>query len=440
MTWPPPALFGTDGIRGNADADLTPELVRDIGRAVAAWAGGSPRVVVGRDTRVSGPKLEQAFVDGACSLGAEVLLAGVIPTAGIAYLTTLLDCDVGIVVSASHNPPQDNGIKIFGRGGWKLSSTDEHAIESSVGARGPSRSGSVTELTEGAEAYVEHLGGAATHDLRGMRAVVDCANGAASEIAPAALRRLGVDVSVINAELDGTKINDRCGALHPEVVARTARGADAIGLTFDGDADRALASDENGRLIDGDAVLAILARELKDEGRLAGNAVVTTIMANQALRRWCAAEDIELIETAIGDRNVLRVMRERGLVLGGEQSGHIIRLDQATTGDGVLTGIAVLDAMAAAGRRLADLVPFTPYPQVIVNVRTSKREGSESDRVRVAVADATKRLGADGRILVRTSGTEPVVRVMVECADEAIASRVADEVADVVRDELGGER
>jgi phosphoglucosamine mutase len=438
-----PQLFGTDGIRGNADDDLTPELVRDIARAVAVWAteGASPpRIVVGRDTRTSGPRLERSFVEGACAAGADVLLGGVLPTAAVAYLMTLLDCDVGIVISASHNPPQDNGIKVFGPGGWKLSSGAEETIEAMIGSVGDAATpGLASELPEAREAYIAHLDAVASHDLRGLRAVIDCANGAASTVAEEAFARLGVDVAALNTSLDGSTINDGCGALHPELIAAEAKARGAIGLTFDGDADRVLLADENGRLVDGDAILAVLAHELKAEGALRNHAIVTTVMANQALRRWCERESIKLVETPVGDRHVLEALRDRDLVLGGEQSGHIIRLDRATTGDGILAAIGVLDAVAASGKALADLVPFEPFPQVLVNVRTAQRDRiASNEAVLGAIAEAERELGGDGRVLVRASGTEPLVRVMVEAADAAVAEELANRIASVISSELVG--
>jgi phosphoglucosamine mutase len=434
-------LFGTDGIRGNADHSLTPDLVREVGRAVAVWAGAGARIILGRDTRVSGPALEESFVDGACSAGADVLLGGVLPTAAVAYLTTLLDGDAGIVISASHNPPSDNGIKFFSRGGWKLNTETESTIEALVGSdESGSGEGGVHEIPEAVDSYIAHIDAVASHNVRGLRVVVDCANGAASAVAPEALRRIGVDVTAINDSLDGSLINEGCGALHPEVITNASKEVGAIGLTFDGDADRVLLSDENGRLVDGDAILAIMAKELKDEGRLASDAIVATVMANQALRRWCESEGIKIVETPVGDRHVLEALRHHDLVLGGEQSGHIIRLDQATTGDGILAGIAVLDAVAATGRPLSDLVPFEPFPQVLVNVETKDREQTEaSEVVRSAVADAERRLGPDGRVLVRPSGTEPLVRVMVEAPEASLAKEIAEQVAGVVREQAGGD-
>ena len=440
-----PKLFGTDGIRGNAETLLTDALVRDVGRAIAVWAcegAERPRIVIGRDTRTSGPRVEAAFVEGATSAGADVLRGGVLPTAAVAYLMTLLDCDVGIVVSASHNPPQDNGIKVFGPGGWKLSMGAEETIESMIGAVDDSAErGSATELAEARDAYIAHVDSIATHDLRGLRVVLDCANGAAAQVAPEAFERLGCDVIALNTEVDGARINHVCGALHPDVVVRAAKEQDAIGVTFDGDADRVVLADERGRLVDGDAILAVLARELRSEGRLRNDAIAATVMANQALRRWCESENIKLVETPVGDRHVLEAMRDRDLVLGGEQSGHVIRLDRATTGDGILAAIGVLDAVAASGRPLADLVPFDPFPQVIVNVRTSRREDATSDpSVLSAIADAERRLGSNGRVLVRPSGTEELVRVMVEASDEAVAAEAADDLAAVVCTALDGVR
>ena len=443
----PRRLFGTDGIRGNADSDLTPDLVRDIGRAVGLAASNGvirkaqqPRIVIGRDTRMSGPKVQDAFVEGATSVGADVCVGGVLPTAAVAYLTTLLGFDAGVVVSASHNPADDNGIKLFGPGGWKLSTEQESSIEVLIadGEGSDATTGSVSDLADASVAYVTHLCAVAPHDLQGMRVVADCANGAASAVVPQAFSRLGLEAIILNANLDGSRINDGCGALHPEVVIDAANEHGAIGLTFDGDADRVLLSDERGHLIDGDAILAILAQQLRDEGALTNNAIVSTVMANQALRRWCHEQDIELVEVAVGDRYVLEGMKSRGIVLGGEQSGHVIRLDRSTTGDGILVGLAVLDAVAASGRPLADLVPFEPFPQVLVNVRTPRRDEAEANgAIAAACEDVSRRLGDDGRVLVRPSGTEPLVRVMVEATDTKLATDVADEVAAVVATELG---
>ncbi len=436
-------LFGTDGIRGTAGVDLTADLVSEVGRALgAACRTGAlgthvdrPRVVVGRDTRLSGPDMEDALVTGLNAAGADALLAGVIPTAGVAFLTAELKADAGVVISASHNPPPDNGIKFFGPGGWKLSTEAEHAIEALIGSSSVSDSvGSSVDLKTAAGSYLDHLARDGRADLRGLKVVVDCANGAASAFAPAVFQRLGAEVHALNADGDGARINERCGALHPEVVADAARREGAVGLTLDGDADRVLLVDETGTIVDGDGIIALLAERMREQGTLDGDGVVVTVMSNQALRRWCDERAIKVVETPVGDRHVLHALRDHGLVLGGEQAGHIARLDQMTTGDGILIGLDVGGIVASRGGRLADIVPFRSLPQVLVNVPTSGLNGVDrSDTVRTAIAEAERRLGLDGRVLVRPSGTEPFVRVMVEAADERLAGELADYVADAVR-------
>lgn len=441
-------LFGTDGIRGTAHTDLTTDLVADVGRSlVAACRDGAlgpaavsenPRIVIGRDTRVSGPEMERALVDGICSAGGSVLLTGILPTAGVAYLTADTGAAAGVVISASHNPPADNGIKVFGHGGWKLPIGAEHAIEALVGSAATARSGGSSEvLTDAAERYVAHLTGAGRADLSGLRVVIDCANGAASAVAPEAFERLGATVVALNAEGDGSRINEGCGAMYPGVVADVARREGAVGITLDGDADRVLLVDEAGDVIDGDGIIAVLAEQMAMEGSLRGNGVVVTVMSNQALRRWCGDQGIELVETPVGDRYVLEALRERAYVLGGEQAGHIARLDQMTTGDGILIGLDVCGIAASRGRRLSDIVPFRPLPQVLVNVPTPGANGiHSSEGVRAAIKAAERQLGPDGRVLVRPSGTEPLVRVMVEATDRALADRLAGDVAQAVKKEL----
>jgi phosphoglucosamine mutase len=442
-------LFGTDGIRGAVGVDLTAELASAVGAAVAVacrrgmlgHAADRPKIVIGRDTRTSGPELEDAFVTGAASAGANVMLGGVLPTAAVAYLTSLLGFDAGVVVSASHNPPADNGIKLFGAGGWKLSTQTETAIEQLVGTdeHAPA-DGAVEPLPEALDTYLSHLLAATSHDLSALRVVVDCANGAASPVAPEALRKLGVDTLVLNASMDGSRINEGCGALHPDVVGRAASEAAAVGVTFDGDADRVLLADEKGGPVGGDAILALVATRMQRDGLLSNDTMVVTVMANQALREWSAAQGITLVETPVGDRHVLEAMRRTGAALGGEQSGHIICLDRSTTGDGILVALEVLDLVAEAGKPLHELVPFQPFPQILVNVKGSVRDGlAELDGVRRAIGDAQDRLGPHGRVLVRPSGTEPVVRVMVEASDAALAGDVAEDVASAVRRELNGD-
>jgi phosphoglucosamine mutase len=435
-------LFGTDGIRGTAGADLTTDLVTEVGRALAAASRGGalgaasdrPRIVVGRDTRTSGPGFEQALVEGLTSAGADALLVGILPTPGVAYLTKTYGADAGVVISASHNPPKDNGIKFFGPGGWKLSAEAEQAIEGLVGTAVAGGTGSADRISDAVETYIDHLTRDGRADLSGLEVVIDCANGAASHVAPVAFERLGARVHALNPDGDGARINEGCGALHPDVVASVSKTKDAIGITLDGDADRVLLADEAGTIVDGDAIIAILAQRMREQGRLDGDAVVVTVMSNQALRTWCAAEGIGLVETPVGDRYVLNALRERRLVLGGEQAGHVARLDQMTTGDGILIGLDVCGIVASRGGRLEDVVPFRPLPQVLVNVRAANGADT-SEGVRAAVAEAERRLGDGGRVLVRPSGTEPLVRVMVEATDRELAGRLAEEVAEAVRRE-----
>jgi phosphoglucosamine mutase len=435
--------FGTDGIRGVADVDLTAELAVAVGRAVGvACSDGTlgssrhPRVVVGRDTRPSGPMLEAAVVAGLCSGGADVALAGVIPTPGVAFLVGDLGADAGVVISASHNPAADNGIKVFGTAGWKLDPATEDVLESLIDRAAPRGApGRFEALDDGLDRYVAHLVDSVAEDLKGMRVVVDCARGAAFEAAPLALRRAGLDVTAIHASPDGRRINEGCGATVPDVVAAAAKGA--IGLALDGDADRVLASDEDGRIVDGDAIIAMLATDARRHGQLPGDAIAVTVMANQSLRTWASARGVTLVETPVGDRHVLAAMREGGLVLGGEQSGHVIRLQHATTGDGILTALGLLDAVAATGGRLADAVPFRPLPQSLLNVAVRGRDGLKgATAVWDEVGRAEWELGAAGRVLVRASGTEPLVRVMVEAPSQHDADEIARRIAAVVAREL----
>lgn len=441
-------LFGTDGIRGAADARLA-DLARGVGAAVGracreGWLGSAPRprVVIGRDTRTSGPMIEDAVIEGLRTAGADALRAGVVPTPAVAYLVASMSADAGVMISASHNPPGDNGIKLIGPGGWKLGAEAEDRIESLMGAASalPEGPGRVEDVEDAVDSYVEHLVSAVSSDLRGTSVVVDCADGAASGVAPEALERLGVDFAALHATGDGERINDGCGATYPEVVAEAARSRGAIGLTFDGDADRVLVSDETGEIVDGDGIMALIASDMRRDGALAGDGIAITVMSNQALRRWCEEEGIRAVETPVGDRNVLEAMRAHGLVLGGEQAGHIIRLDRATTGDGIGVGLNMLDIVARSGKRLSDLVPFRPMPQVLVNVKTNGAGRiDDADGVRAAVGEAERRLGGNGRVLVRPSGTEPIVRVMVEAPDESLAGEVAELVAAAVRRDLNGE-
>ncbi len=431
-------LFGTDGVRGLANADLTPELALSLALAAAhvlaeSHLGHRPVAVVGRDPRASGELLEAAVVAGLLSAGADVRRVGVVPTPAVAYLTRDLGADLGVMLSASHNPMPDNGVKFFDRDGFKLPDQVEDAIEAGLSEQWTrpvgAHVGRVRDDVDAVKRYVEHLVAAVPHRLDGLRVVVDCANGAASRVAPEALRRAGADVVAIHAEPDGLNINEGSGSTHPEVVAAAVRanGADA-GIAHDGDADRCLAVDAAGNLVDGDAILATCAVGLKVP------AVVTTVMTNLGFKHAMAARGVEVVETSVGDRYVLEAMRERGIALGGEQSGHLIFLDHTTTGDGVLTALQLLGLVAASGRPLAELAAvMTRLPQVLLNVRVGDKSALDaSAEVATAVKAAAERLGDTGRVLVRPSGTEPVVRVMVEAADDTVASEVAAEVAATV--------
>jgi phosphoglucosamine mutase len=443
-------LFGTDGVRGRANDDVTAELALDLAVAAAhvlgdagEFAGHRPRAVVGRDGRASGEFLSAAVVAGLASAGVDVLDAGVVPTPAVAYLTDALDADLGVVLSASHNPMPDNGIKFFARGGVKLDDVIEDAVEARMREpwqRPTGRDvGRILAMHDAGERYVDHLVGTLTHRLDGLRVVVDCANGAASWTAPEALRRAGADVVAINASPDGWNINDGCGTtdLGPLVAAVRAHRAQ-VGIAHDGDADRCLAVDAEGEVVDGDHILAVLAVALHEQGRLPGNTVVTTVMANLGFRQAMGRAGIDVVAAAVGDRYVLEAMKEGGYVLGGEQSGHVVMLEHATTGDGTLTALQLLARVAATGQQVDKLAEVMQrLPQVLVNVAGVDRDRLGSDpEVTRAVAAAEAELGADGRVLLRPSGTEPLVRVMVEAPTAAAAQDVADRLAAVVRDRL----
>ena len=435
-------LFGTDGVRGVAGTELTRELAHGLGRAAVVVLGrhgaGNARLVVGRDTRESGEWLEDALTEGIREAGGDVLLAGVEPTPAVAFMTVDLGASSGVVISASHNPAEDNGIKFFARDGMKLPDRLEDEIEAEL-ARPADPSiepGEILPVGDARERYLRHLEGAAEARLDGMTVVVDCANGAASQMAPEVLRRLGAEVHAINAAPDGRNINDACGALHPDVVAAEVvrRHADA-GVCHDGDADRALFADAAGAVIDGDQVLAASAIAMQERGALAGGVVVATVMSNLGLAIAMRDAGIELVRTAVGDRYVLEEMERRGATLGGEQSGHVIFRQHATTGDGLLTAVRFLSLAAARGLSLAELAgAMRRRPQVMVNIRVADRDGiTEARAVEEAVAAAEVALGGGGRVLVRPSGTEPLIRVMVEAETEATARQHADAIADAIR-------
>jgi phosphoglucosamine mutase len=444
-------LFGTDGVRGVANRELTAELALDLSVAAAhvlatigAFDGRRPRAVVGRDPRVSGEFLTAATAAGLASAGVDVVNVGVLPTPAVAFLTGSLGVDLGVMISASHNPMPDNGIKFFTRGGHKLDDDVEDAIEARLREPWERPTGADVgriQLDTGTagETYIDHLVSTVGTPLAGLRIAVDCANGAASEVGPAALRRAGADVVVINASPDGRNINDACGSTHPEQLQAVvvASGAD-LGVAFDGDADRCLAVDHTGALVDGDQIMGIIAVALRERGELAHDTLVATVMSNLGLKLAMADAGITVLETGVGDRYVLEEMRTGGYSLGGEQSGHIILGDHATTGDGVLSALQLAHRVVSTGRSLADLARFvTRLPQVLVNVRGVDKARAGSDvALLAAVEEAQAELGTRGRVLLRPSGTEPVVRVMVEAAELDHAELIAASLADVVRERL----
>jgi phosphoglucosamine mutase len=443
-------LFGTDGVRGVAGSELTARLALDLSVAAAQVLGPAathqrPVAVVGRDPRTSGEFLEAAVVAGLASAGVDVLRLGVLPTPGVAYLVKALDADFGVVLSASHNPAKDNGIKFFARGGRKLPDAVEDQIEALLGQPNPPSGhgfGRVIDAQSEQEKYLDHLVASlgsgpvpAQPPLAGLRVVVDCAHGAAYAIAPEALRRAGAEVIAIGVEPDGENINSGCGSTHLDTIASVVRSQAAdVGIAHDGDADRCLAVDASGQVIDGDQILAVLATELKQEERLAGDTVVVTVMSNLGFRLAMDDAGISVVETPVGDRYVLEAMLAGQRNLGGEQSGHIILAEYATTGDGVLTALHLLSVLARRGVSLAEAAKvMTRYPQVLINVPVDRERAAASPELARAVQEAESELGSTGRILVRPSGTEPIVRVMVEAVDTAQADRVAHRVADVVR-------
>jgi phosphoglucosamine mutase len=439
-------LFGTDGVRGLANGEvLTPELAVALAAAAAHVLAERDRshrpvAVVGRDPRASGEMLEAAVVAGLTAAGADALRVGVLPTPAVAYLVGALDADLGVMISASHNAMPDNGIKLFAAGGHKLPDAVEHAVEERVDVLGDRPTGAaigrVRDLPDDAHArYADHLLLATPGPLDRLRVVVDCAHGAASAIAPEVYRRAGAEVIAIAAEPDGLNINDGVGSTHLDLVRRAVleHGAD-IGIAHDGDADRCLAVDASGADVDGDRILAILALAMRDANELAGNTLVATVMSNLGLHLAMRDQGITMRTTAVGDRYVLEELRTGGFTLGGEQSGHVVMPAHATTGDGLLTALRLMARMATTGTSLAELASVvTVLPQVLENVRVADKEAvAASDDVRAAVADAERELGDSGRVLLRPSGTEQLVRVMVEAATAEQAKAIAVRIAEVV--------
>ncbi len=441
-------IFGTDGVRGLANAELTPELAMQLGQAlvtVLVEEGNTrPSVLIGRDPRWSGEMLESALMAGITSAGGDAVSLGVLPTPAVAHLTCVGSAVAGAMISASHNPVGDNGIKFFGSTGFKLTDDEEARIEDLLTA-GTFKRPTGTEVgrrlrdTAAVARYLQHLVDIAEVDLTGLRVVVDGANGAASQVAPQVYRQLGAEVVTINCSPDGSNINEHAGSTHPDVICEAVitHHADA-GVSHDGDADRLIAATHEGVEVDGDAILAILARQGKLDGTLNQDTVVTTIMTNLGFRHAMNDLGIDVVETKVGDRYVLEAMRERDLNLGGEQSGHIISLDHATTGDGILTAVRLLSAVRTSGEPLKELATvMSRLPQVLVNVSSVDKDRlDDTEPVWEAVRAEEERLAEDGRVLVRPSGTEPVIRVMVEAASEEDAQASADRIADAVRDHL----
>jgi phosphoglucosamine mutase len=444
-------IFGTDGVRGLANRDLTAELAVDLAVAAAhilgevgAFAGHRPTAVVARDPRASGEFLEAAVVAGLASAGVDVHRLGVVPTPGAAYLTSYLEADMGVMISASHNPMPDNGIKFLARGGLKLDDDLELLIEQRLEEPWERPTGAdvgrIGDSHAGVAAYVKHLVASTPSRLDGLTVVLDCANGAAHEVGPQVFEQLGARVIAIHAEPDGLNINDQCGSTHlGSLVAKVRETGADLGIAVDGDADRCLAVDAAGEVVDGDQILAILALAARDAGRLTDDTVVATVMSNLGFVQALGAAGITVVQTAVGDRYVLEAMRAGGFNVGGEQSGHVIMGDFATTGDGVLTAAHLAARLGHTGSTLSQLAEvMTRLPQVLVNVPDVDKSRADSDPTLTAeVAIATARLGDSGRVLLRPSGTEPLVRVMVEAATHDVAAEVAEHLAGIVRATLG---
>lgn len=444
--------FGTDGVRGVANSELTPEIAFKLGRF-----GGyvlaqhieeeRPRVLVGRDTRISGRMLEYALVSGLLSIGAEVLRLGVISTPGVAYLTKQQNAAAGIMISASHNPAEDNGIKFFGADGFKLSDEQEAEIEALVNADEdtlprPSADGIGTaeEYKESVLKYIQYLKQTISGDLTGISVVLDAAHGATSPIVNRLFADLETDFYVIGDSPDGLNINDGVGSTHPELLAQTVVEKEAdIGLAFDGDGDRVIAVDENGQIVDGDKILYICGKHMNEKGLLNNSTIVSTVMSNIGFYHAIEEHDMTSVKTGVGDRFVVEEMRKNGYNFGGEQSGHIVFLDYTTTGDGLLTGIQLMKVMKDTGKTLSELASeVTTYPQELINVRVTDKDAvMDHPRVQQVIEEVEAEMAGDGRVLVRASGTEPLLRVMTEAATQEKVTEYCTRIADVVREEFG---
>ena len=446
-------LFGTDGARGVANTELTCELAMQIGRAAALVlaednGGRRPVVMIGKDTRASGAMLEGALIAGLCSVGADVVLLGVVPTPAVACMVTKHHADAGIMISASHNPCEYNGIKIFASTGYKLPDAMEAKIEAivldnaeEIPAPTGGDVGRVTVKSDTVDEYIEHVASSIDVKLDGLRIALDCANGSSSATAEKLFTRLGADFDIFYSQPDGVNINENCGSTHIGNLQKTVRegGYDA-GFAFDGDADRCLDVDDNGDLVDGDYILALMAEDMKERGTLKGNAVVGTILTNMGFHKFCRDREMNFIAAKVGDRYVLEEMLKNGYNLGGEQSGHVIFLDHCTTGDGQLTAVQICGLLKRSGRKFSEFTDLVkPYPQTMVNVKVTpegKKNWKSCEPLDKAIKEAESELGDTGRIIVRESGTDPLIRVMTEGENEQQILRIADELAAVVKEFL----
>lgn len=444
-------FFGTDGVRGVANQELTPELAFKIGRfggyVLTKNCEGKPKVLIGRDTRISGPMLEGSLIAGLLSIGAEVMRVGVISTPGVAFLTKALNAQAGVMISASHNPMQDNGIKFFGSDGFKLLDEQEAEIEALLNEDNdtlPRPTGAdlgvVNDYFEGTQKYLQFLKQTVDEDFSGLTIALDCAHGATSSLAPYLFADLDADIKTIGTNPNGLNINDGVGSTHPESLIELVKEEKAdIGLAFDGDGDRLIAVDENGNLVDGDKIMFICAKFLKEQGMLKNDTVVSTVMSNLGFYRALEENDIQSKQSAVGDRYVMELMREGGFNLGGEQSGHIIFLDYTTTGDGMLSALQLVNIMKQTDKKLSELASeMETFPQSLVNVKVSdKHRVLENERIKQVIEKAEQELGKNGRVLVRPSGTEPLVRVMVEAPTEEQCYAYVQEISAIVQDEMG---
>jgi phosphoglucosamine mutase len=442
--------FGTDGVRGVANSELTPELAFKLGRCggyVLTKDKNHPKVLIGRDTRISGHMLEGALVAGLLSIGAEVMRLGVLSTPGVAYLTKALGAEAGVMISASHNPVADNGIKFFGPDGFKLSDEQELEIESLMDMEEDQLPrpvggdlGQVNDYFEGGQKYLQYLKQTVDEDFSGIHIALDCAHGATSSLASHLFADLDADLSMIGASPNGLNINEGVGSTHPETLAAFVKEKEAdIGLAFDGDGDRLIAIDENGDIVDGDQIMYICGKYLKEQGRLKHSTVVSTVMSNLGFYKALEENEIESIQTAVGDRYVVEEMKKNGYNLGGEQSGHIIFLDYVTTGDGLLSGLQLVNIMKMTKKPLSELAKeMQKFPQKLVNIRvTDKHHVTDNEKVHAIITEVENEMNGNGRILVRPSGTEPLVRVMAEAATEELCNDYVERIATVVKQEMG---